>query len=116
MTAESRAEALRAELERLVDILAADQHTRQIIVFGSMAGGVVHEWSDLDVAVVMETDLPFLERLHSLQGQIQSQIALDLLVYTPGEWVVLANTRPFIRDEIVAKGHVVYDRAVSALV
>jgi hypothetical protein len=40
---------------------------------------------------------------------------MDRLVYTPDEWAQIAQTRPFVRDEIVAKGRVVYDRIVAAL-
>ncbi len=115
MTTVSRAETLRAELARFVDIVAADPHTRQIVVFGSMVNATFDEWSDLDLVVVMETDLPFLERVRRLQRRVRSQVAMDLLVYTPEEWAEIAKTRPFVRDEIVAKGRTVYERSVTAL-
>lgn len=111
-----RAEILQAELERLVAILAGDEHTCQIMVFGSMASGTPHEWSDLDVAVVMETALPFLERIRSIQRRVRLRVAMDLLVYTPDEWATLTQTRPFMREEIAAKGRVVYDRSSRTLV
>jgi uncharacterized protein len=111
----SRAETLHTELQRFVDIVAADTHTRQIRVFGSAVGATIDEWSDLDIVVVMETDLPFLERLRHLQRLVRPRVAVDLLVYTPDEWAEIIETRPFVRDEIVAKGRIVYDRSVAAL-
>jgi uncharacterized protein len=111
----SRAEILRAELQRFVDIVAADTRTQQVRIFGSAADATIDEWSDLDVVVVMETELPFLERLRYLQRLARPQVAMDLLVYTPDEWAEIIETRPFVRDEIVAKGLIVYDRSVAAL-
>ncbi len=111
----TRAEPLRAELVRFVGIVAADPHTRQIVVFGSLAHATLDEWSDLDVVVVMETDLPFLERVRRLQHRVRPQVAMDLLVYTPEEWAELRETRPFVRDEIAAKGRTVYERSATAL-
>jgi len=115
MTKVSRAETLRAELAHFVGIVAADPHTRQIVVFGSMVNATFDEWSDLDLVVVMETDLPFLERVRRLQRWVRPQVAMDLLVYTPEEWAEIRETRPFVRDEIVAKGRTVYERSVTAL-
>ena len=111
MTTVSRAETLRAELVRFVGIVAADPHTRQVMVFGSMVDATIDEWSDLDLVVVMETDLPFLERVRRLQRQVRPQVAMDLLVYTPEEWAEITETRPFVRDEIMAKGQIVYDQS-----
>ena len=115
MTKVSRAETLRAELARFVGIVAADPHTRQVMVFGSLTDATTNEWSDLDLVVVMETDLPFLERVRRLQRRVRPQVAVDLMVYTPDEWAEITETRPFVRDEIVAKGQTVYDRSVTTL-
>jgi predicted nucleotidyltransferase len=112
---EERAERLRNELDRLVHVVSTELKPEQILVFGSMAHGNVGTWSDLDVVVIMETKLPFLERLSDVLERVRPQVTLDLFVYTPDEWALLRHTRPFIRDEIAAKGAVVYERLGSAV-
>lgn len=115
MTAVERAETLQSELDRVVALLSADPRTHRIIVFGSLVSGDVHEGSDLDIVVVMDSDLSFLERLRWLQRLARPRVAVDLLAYTPEEWEEIAQTRPFIREEIAAKGRVEYEREHSAL-
>lgn len=57
------------------------------VVFGSYARGVPDAWSDLDLVVVMETDLPRLER-GQLLGDLYDvlPVSLDVLVFTPAEF------------------------------
>jgi len=55
---EGRAQVLQAELDRFVDIVSREMNPERIVLFGSFTHGEVHEWSDLDLVVVMETDLP----------------------------------------------------------
>jgi len=57
-----RALRLKAELQRLRALLAEQPTVQQVIVFGSTATGQTHEWSDLDVMVVEESEAPFIER------------------------------------------------------
>ena len=57
------------------------------VVFGSYARGVADAWSDLDLAVVIDTDLPRFERgrlLEELHGAVP--VSLDLLICTPSEF------------------------------
>lgn len=103
---EGRAQVLQAELDRFVDIVSRDMNPERIVLFGSFAHGEVHEWSDLDLVVVMETDLSFLNRLRTIRRRVHPQVTTDLFVYTPDEWERLRVASPFIRDEIDAKGRV----------
>ena len=61
------------------------------ILFGSAARGDVHEGSDLDVIVVRETDLPFVERPRALLEILPPGLAVDALVYTPAEFARLSR-------------------------
>jgi predicted nucleotidyltransferase len=60
------------------------------ILFGSAVRGDVHEGSDLDVIVVRETELPFVERPRTLLAALPG-IAVDVLVYTPEEFERLSR-------------------------
>ncbi len=102
--------SLESELERFVDVLRSDESVLKVIVFGSVATGDVWEWSDIDLVVVQQTDLPFLERLRMLLRKLRPRVGLDLLVYTPEEFDRLCRERSFFRDEILAKGKVLYEK------
>jgi uncharacterized protein len=111
----TRSELLSSELDRLVRIVSTRMNPDQIVVFGSFATGEVREWSDLDVVIVMDTNLPYLERLRSVLREVVPAVTVDLFVYTPLEWVEIRRTRPFVRDEIGRKGIVIYERPWTAL-
>jgi predicted nucleotidyltransferase len=79
-------------------------------VFGSFAQSRVTEWSDLDLVVVADTDLPFYQRLDRVYRSVSPQVGLDVLVYTPEEWADLIANRRFVQEEILQKGLVIYER------
>jgi predicted nucleotidyltransferase len=80
--AEGRRQKLLAELERIRRVLAEDPRVLRLGLFGSLASGAVHEWSDLDLVVVMRTELPFVDRAVQLGRRLDPQVGLDLVVYT----------------------------------
>lgn len=98
-----RAEHLRAELDRIRKVLAADPSVKRVLVFGSLATGQVHEWSDLDLVVIQETSLPFVERSARLARLLRPGVGVEFLVYTPEEFSEMAR-RPFVAVEVLQKG------------
>ena len=61
---------------------------KRAIVFGSWARGQADGFSDLDLAVVMDTDLPRPRRASALARELDRALptVVDLLVYTPEEF------------------------------
>lgn len=55
-------------------------------LFGSAATGTLHPGSDVDLILVVSTDIPFLERPSLFPDLYRLGPALDLLVYTPDEF------------------------------
>ena len=106
---------LEKELERYVGILSADPGTLGIIIFGSLASGTFHEDSDIDLVVIRETKAPFMKRLHDLRHRLHPTIATDLLVYTPEELASMTRERAFVREEILRRGKVLYERERGTL-
>jgi predicted nucleotidyltransferase len=51
------------ELSRIVEVIKEEYDPERIIVFGSMAGSNIHEWSDIDLLVVKRTSKRPLERV-----------------------------------------------------
>ncbi len=107
---EQRRARLSSELDRFIEVVVPALQPERIIVFGSYAAGQIHEWSDLDLVVIAETDLPFFERLKQVILLTRSNVGMDVLVYTPSEWEQLRDGRVFIREEILKKGKVIYLR------
>src|SRR5689334_24472066 len=68
----AREKLLRQELARFIDIVTQQMHPECIILFGSLVTGQVDEWSDLDLVVIVHTDLPFYERIKQVLRSVAS--------------------------------------------
>jgi predicted nucleotidyltransferase len=84
--AERRARELRAEIERIREILARRSDIRQVILFGSAARGQTSGSSDIDLIIVRQTEARFMDRLDEMYRCVAPQMACDMLVYTPEEF------------------------------
>jgi len=109
--AQARRELLERELNRWLPLLIAHEQPDKIILFGSYCAGKIGEWSDLDMVIVKETDAAFLDRTRQVLALLRPRVGLDVLVYTPEEFEQLSRERAFLRDEIIAKGQVIYARS-----
>jgi predicted nucleotidyltransferase len=101
---------LQSELSRYVELLRDVYKAEQILLFGSLASGQIQEWSDIDVVIIKKTDRQFLDRTREVIELLRPRVGLDVFVYTPQEFANLVNQRSFAREEIVAKGKVIYER------
>ncbi len=110
-----RAKRLQSELTRFVDVLAAQDDVSCVVVFGSLASESVDDESDLDMMIVSDTDDPFIKRLQKVRRLLCPKVATDFLVYNPREVTELWKTRPFVRDEILKHGKVLYERERGTL-
>lgn len=54
---------MEAESACILPIIIKKYKPEKIILFGSLATGKVHEWSDIDLAIIKETPLNYFERL-----------------------------------------------------
>ena len=107
---EKRRRLLESELERWVRLLIEQENPQRILLFGSLVKGNVEEWSDVDLVIVKETRLRFLDRTREILRLLNPRVSVDILVYTPEEFDRLVQQRAFVRHEIVEKGKVLYER------
>jgi predicted nucleotidyltransferase len=105
-----RRAALQRELDRWLPLLIAHEQPEKIILFGSYAAGQIGEWTDLDLVIVKETTAPFLDRTREVLTLLKPRVGVDVLVYTPDEFKRLGQERAFVRQEIIGKGRVLYER------
>lgn len=116
-------QVLLGELERIKRTLLEKYDPERIILFGSLAddygvrpGGAqrpdtVHEWSDIDLAIVKSTPLRFMDRIREVMDLVEPHVGLNVLVYTPEEFARAGREGHFfVREEILKKGRVLFPR------
>lgn len=76
------------EIRRLAVPVLRRAGVKRAIAFGSWARGSADGFSDLDLAVVVDADLPRHERALTLARELDVAlpVVVDLLVYTPVEF------------------------------
>lgn len=76
------------EMRRRTAAVLRKAGAERAIVFGSWARGEADGFSDLDLAVVMDTHLPRPRRALALTRELDQAlpVTVDLLVYTPDEF------------------------------
>jgi predicted nucleotidyltransferase len=98
----------RKKIRRLLTALSVYKPER-VYVFGSWARGEADSLSDLDVIVIKETSAPFLERLQKVGRSLPYDLgAVDLLVYTPGEFKALIKSGNAFAEIIAEEGCLIY--------
>jgi uncharacterized protein len=110
-----RQEQLAQALDHILHVLEHHYQPEQVILFGSMAGKAIGEWSDIDLAIVMDTSLPFIDRSVEVALLCRAGVGVDYFVYTPDEFAqMIAQGNHFILNEVLAKGKVIYERDCTA--
>jgi predicted nucleotidyltransferase len=104
---EARRRALTAELARAVQVLKG-LGARLIVVFGSLVEGHIGRTSDVDLIVVLESDLTFPRRLAMVYEAVDPRVAMDILPYTPEEFVEMKSWSAFVQRAL-RTGKIVYD-------
>jgi predicted nucleotidyltransferase len=99
-------QVLRQEVERLTHAAAA-MGAQRVVLFGSLVRGEAGLTSDVDLLIVWDTPLAFLERTVEVYRRLRPQVAADLLVYTPAELLRMAHT-PLVRRAL-EEGKILYE-------
>ncbi|MGQ9627309.1 MAG: nucleotidyltransferase domain-containing protein [Anaerolineae bacterium] len=68
-----------------------------VILFGSAGREETRLGSDIDLIVVMKSDLDFIERTAALYKALQPRLDADILVYTPQEFAKVSQTSSLVR-------------------
>ena len=109
---QSHADTLARDLELIRATLSGMPEVHRIILFGSYARGRRDLFTDLDIMVIMDSDLDFVERCAALAARVKASGPLDLLVYTPEEFDRIKE-RPFFRKAL-SESQVIYERNSDA--
>ncbi len=109
-TLEERKRSLQDELQRIIEVIKTEYHPEKIVLFGSLAAGEVHEWSDIDLLIVKETPKRPIERTLELFRLIRPKVGVDLFIYTPEEYEVLLKEKFSFLMSILKTGKTVYEK------
>ncbi len=96
-------------IEKVANKIKSDIPVLKIILFGSAVWGELSENSDLDLFVIMESDLRRDKRAIIISEMFsEREFPLDVIVYTPEEVESgLRRQNPFLR-KVLAEGEVLY--------
>jgi predicted nucleotidyltransferase len=103
-----------AEIARLAAGPLAAAGAERAVVFGSFARGTADGYSDLDLVVVLATDLPLPERGRLLGNLLDAlPVPVDLLVYTPEEFARGLARGMGLFHTLSEDGVTLYERAAA---
>jgi predicted nucleotidyltransferase len=110
-TIQEREHLLNSELRRLTDVIISKYSPEKIVLFGSLAGGKIGPYSDIDLMIVKATSERFIDRLHEVHRLTNPKVGVNFLVYTAKEIENMAREgRYFLVKEIIEKGKVLYEK------
>lgn len=110
-TDHARRELLEENLERVKAVLISKYKPEKIILFGSLAVGKISADTDIDLLIIKDTQKSYNDRLREVTSICDYDVGIDFLVYNPDEFKEMIKNNQFVRNEIVKKGEVVYDKA-----
>lgn len=96
-------------IQELITRIALKFQPRQIILFGSYAYGKPRPESDVDLLIVMDTNLRESEQALRIRQHINPLFGVDILVYTPSRMDQRLKLGDSFLREITEKGLVVYE-------
>ncbi len=105
-----RKNKLNAELDKIINTLSSIPGVERVILFGSMVSGEPGISSDLDLLVIQKTEKAFLSRLIEINKQLNPEVAVDILVYTPEEYSTMIKEPNSFMRSILKNGRVVYEK------
>ena len=101
---------MQKKVRQLIKHLLPYQPDR-LYLFGSWARGEEDELSDLDLVVIKQTEVSFLDRLREVASFLPAEIGgVDILVYTPDEFATMQQDGNAFAEMINEEARLIYDR------
>ena len=97
------------KIQEIVQKIVEGYQPERIILFGSYANGTPTEDSDLDLLIVKEVEEPKFKRSSEVRKLLRgSNVAMDILVYTPAELNKWKDLPVAFEHHILQTGKVLY--------
>ena len=97
------------ELGRIVARLRERYRPERILVFGSVARGDLCEDSDIDLLVIKRTSKRWLDRAAEARLLLDTDLAVDVVVYTPEEFDEKSGSGDPVFRDILTEARTLYD-------
>jgi predicted nucleotidyltransferase len=108
---EAYRQALEDALTRIRLRLAEMPEVRKAILFGSATESRRDLFTDLDLVVIMQSGMGFIQRGAELRRHLEAGVDFDLLVYTPEEFERMSQHGFLARA--LESGRVIYEKAAG---
>lgn len=95
------------EIEKIKSQIIDKFNPSKIIVFGSVAKGVIHKGSDIDLCIVMDYNNK-REILEKLYLEVDTDLPVDFVLYTNDEWEKYKNDTTTFASIIHKSGRIIY--------
>ncbi len=97
---------------QLVEHVVQALDPEKVILFGSQATGLADEESDVDLLVIMETDLDRLDRTWEARRLLRGKRhgPLDIIILTPSEYEKMKQGGYSLIQVVEEEGIVLYER------
>ena len=97
------------EMDAIIEKIVKGCDPRAIVLFGSVSKGTSTEDSDIDLMVILDTDVSYYERTLAVRKSIGvTSIPIDVLAFTPKEVEEKRDNRFSIIHEVLRTGKIVY--------
>lgn len=106
---EQRQQVIR-QLEEYCREIARELNPQAVVLFGSFATGDINEGSDIDIMVIADFQVGFLDRIKLLLDLNRFNLPIEPIGYTSAELEHMKQKRnPFI-TEVLTTGKIIYPR------
>jgi len=95
------------ELEIIKNQIIEKYNPDKIILFGSLAKGVITNNSDIDICIVKDTENK-RELISDIYANIDSSYPFDIILYTPEEWKDNIKDKSSFAYSIFKEGRLLY--------
>lgn len=98
--------------KELTEKIVKEYAPEKIILFGSLAWGKPHKWSDVDLFIIKKSKKRRIDRERDLRMKLIGNKfpPMDLLIYTPEELAKRVYMEDFFINDILNKGKILYER------
>jgi len=100
----------RDELSRIVSKLIDSYQPELIVLFGSFARDDYSAESDFDLLIVKDTDKRPIWRRVEVRKLIKTSMPLDIIVYTPQEFLNLKKAKSQFLESVLQEGEILYEK------
>ena len=98
-----------ALINKIKDRIVEHMHPERIVLFGSSATGVTSKDSDVDLLVIVKTNLPYHKRAKDIRKKLRDLlIPIDIIIYTPEEVDEWKEASSAFVTSVLKNGRVLY--------